>query len=765
MKYIKNLFAGSKIRSLLLFVFSIATFGSLVSYSPSDPSFNLVTDSYPSNLLLYFGSYLSDLIYQLIGISAYIIPLVSIVWSYELFRSGQITYPKTRFLLMLTSIGCAACGADYFEIAVMPSRSGGILGIGLWSMIISIDYVTLYKTYVYICFAIVALIFLVLALGISLQTYGKIIFFFVLPIKKIGIFQIMGSKIGTIDRGLAYYESGEFDKVNERKKIQTVQTRRENIAPTIEVNKPIKQSFATAMQTPVANVPISRVVVPVIIGNEDNEDLIPSIDLLADAQEQNFKPQTQEELKQKSEDLLSVLSDFGVKGKIIDVREGPVVTMYEFEPAAGTKSSRVIGLADDIARSLSAISTRIAVIPGRNVLGIELPNKQRMFFRLKELVQTAEFQDRSIMLPIILGKDLGGIPMVADLAKMPHLLVAGTTGSGKSVAINAMIMSLLYRYTPQECRMIMIDPKMLELSAYDNIPHLMTPVVTEPGKAVVALKWAVKEMENRYRLMSHLGVRSIANYNMKLQEAVKEGQVLERKIQTGFDPETGKPSYESVPIDMNKMPFIVVIVDEMADLMLVAGKDIETSIQRLAQMARAAGIHIIMATQRPSVDVITGVIKANFPSRISFKVTSKIDSRTILGEQGSEQLLGMGDMLYMGNSSRILRVHGPFVDDNEVEKVTNFLRSTGVPEYISAVTEGEDEMSSSMSFDEGEDDDIYTQAVNIVRTERKTSISYIQRCLRIGYNRAANIVETMEKNGILSPPNHSGKREVLLPED
>ncbi len=405
------------------------------------------------------------------------------------------------------------------------------------------------------------------------------------------------------------------------------------------------------------------------------------------------------------------------------------------------------------------------MIPGRNVLGIELPNKQRMFFRLKELVQTAEFQDRSIMLPIILGKDLGGIPMVADLAKMPHLLVAGTTGSGKSVAINAMIMSLLYRYTPQECRMIMIDPKMLELSAYDNIPHLMTPVVTEPGKAVVALKWAVKEMENRYRLMSHLGVRSIANYNMKLQEAVKEGQVLERKIQTGFDPETGKPSYESVPIDMNKMPFIVVIVDEMADLMLVAGKDIETSIQRLAQMARAAGIHIIMATQRPSVDVITGVIKANFPSRISFKVTSKIDSRTILGEQGSEQLLGMGDMLYMGNSSRILRVHGPFVDDNEVEKVTNFLRSTGVPEYISAVTEGEDEMSSSMSFDEGEDDDIYTQAVNIVRTERKTSISYIQRCLRIGYNRAANIVETMEKNGILSPPNHSGKREVLLPED
>lgn len=775
MKYVKTLLTGNATRSLLLFIFAIVTLGALVSYNPSDPSFNLVTDSYPSNLLLYLGSYLSDLVYQLVGISGYIIPLVALVWSYELFRSGRITYPKTRFFLMLISIGCAACAADYFEIAILPSRSGGILGIGLWSLIISIDYVILYKANVYIGFAVMALLFLVFALGISLQTYGKVIIFFASLIKKTGVFQMMGNKIGKIDSGQAYYESGEFDKVNVRQRIHPVQKVQQNIAPTIEVSNdsfakeilPVKQNVPAPQVLPtqafVTQTAASKGEKSVMIAAD--EDLIPSVDLLADAQAQNFKPQTQEELKQKSEDLLTVLCDFGVKGKIIDVREGPVVTMYEFEPAAGTKSSRVIGLADDIARSLSAISTRIAVIPGRNVLGIELPNKQRMFFRLKELVQTAEFQDRSIMLPIILGKDLGGIPMVADLAKMPHLLVAGTTGSGKSVAINAMIMSLLYRYTPQECRMIMIDPKMLELSAYDNIPHLMTPVVTEPGKAVVALKWAVKEMENRYRLMSHLGVRSIANYNTKLQEAVKGGQILERKIQTGFDPETGKPSYDSVPIDMNKMPFIVVIVDEMADLMLVAGKDIETSIQRLAQMARAAGIHIIMATQRPSVDVITGVIKANFPSRISFKVTSKIDSRTILGEQGAEQLLGMGDMLYMGNSSRILRVHGPFVDDSEVEKVTNFLRSTGVPEYISAVTEGDDELSPVMNTDEGEDDDIYTQAVNIVRTERKTSISYIQRCLRIGYNRAANIVETMEKNGIVSSPNHSGKREVLLPED
>jgi S-DNA-T family DNA segregation ATPase FtsK/SpoIIIE len=676
---------------------------------------------------------------------------------------------------MLMSISCAACAADYFEIAILPSRSGGILGIGLWSMIISIDYVILYKTYTYICFALFAIIFLVIALGISIRKYAQVVTFLISLINKTGVFQILGKKIGAIDGGRAYYESAEFGKVNDRQNIQSAQLVRQNIAPTIEQSNDYvvkeklnsKQIIAPSIQVPISNAPALRSPIAEITrANEDNEDLIPSIDLLSDGAHQNFQPQTQEELKQKSEDLLAVLSDFGVKGKIIDVREGPVVTMYEFEPAAGTKSSRVIGLSNDIARSLSALSTRIAVIPGRNVLGIELPNKQRMFFRLKELVQTAEFQDRSIMLPIILGKDLAGIPMVADLAKMPHLLVAGTTGSGKSVAINAMIMSLLYRYTPQECRMIMIDPKMLELSAYDNIPHLMTPVVTEPGKAVVALKWAVKEMENRYRLMSHLGVRSIANYNTKLEEAVKEGQVLERKIQTGFDPETGRPSYESAPIDMNKMPFIVVIVDEMADLMLVAGKDIETSIQRLAQMARAAGIHIIMATQRPSVDVITGVIKANFPSRISFKVTSKIDSRTILGEQGSEQLLGMGDMLYMGNSSRILRVHGPFVDDNEVEKVTNFLRSTGVPEYISAVTESpEDEILSNVGSGEEDDDDIYMQAVNIVRTERKASISYIQRCLRIGYNRAANIVEAMEKNGILSPPNHSGKREVLLPED
>ncbi|BFD45692.1 MAG: DNA translocase FtsK [Rickettsia endosymbiont of Sergentomyia squamirostris] len=495
---------------------------------------------------------------------------------------------------------------------------------------------------------------------------------------------------------------------------------------------------------------------------------LPPIELLKQADNQNIKAETSSELQHNAQALLTVLGDFGVKGQVINISQGPVVTLYEFEPAAGTKSSRIIGLSDDIARSLSAISTRIAVIPGRNVLGIELPNKQRAFFCLRELVETPEYQDSSIMLPLILGKDLAGKPFVADLAKMPHLLVAGTTGSGKSVAINAMIISLLYRYTPEECRLIMIDPKMLELSTYDSIPHLLTPVVTEPSKAVVALKWAVKEMENRYRAMSNIGVRNIAGYNAKILEAVSSGKILERSVQTGFDPETGKPIYETIEMNMEKLPFIVVIVDEMADLMLVAGKDIELSIQRLAQMARAAGIHIIMATQRPSVDVITGVIKANFPSRISFKVTSKIDSRTILGEQGSEQLLGMGDMLYMGNSSKITRVHGPFVDDKEVEKVTQYLRSTGVPEYLSAVTQqlDDDEVNAESPGDDSTNDEtLYKRAVQIVQLERKVSISYIQRCLRIGYNRAATLVEKMEQNGVISPPNHTGKREILLPEN
>ena len=750
MRYLRKIFANSKVRSASLLIIAGLVFASLATYSSSDPSFNLVTDSSPSNILLHFGSYLSDILFQFIGLAAYIIPLCTAVWAYLLFRDGERNLSFLRTISMFASICFACAGLNLVVMSFLPAGAVGLVGLSVWYFSKEHLDISEIENFLSLTFILTSIIFLILSLGIKFKTYVKITasFFYLIgkAISKTGILQKIGSKLRSLDSGKAYYAEGEFSSVNTQEKSYET--------PFEASSAPKKRkSPSIAKKTPAPR------------NNETG--ILPSIDLLDDANSQSVKPQSQAELQEKSEKLLSVLQDFGVKGKINEVREGPVVTMYEFEPAAGTKSSRVIGLADDIARSLSAISTRIAVMPGKNALGIELPNKQRMFFRLKELLTTKEFQDPNISLPIILGKDLGGSPLVADLAKMPHLLVAGTTGSGKSVAINTMIMSLLYRYTPEECRMIMIDPKMLELSAYDNIPHLMTPVVTEPGKAVVALKWAVKEMENRYRLMSHLGVRNIANYNAKLQEAIKKGEVLERKIQTGFDPETGKPMHDVVPIDMNNMPFIVVIVDEMADLMLVAGKDIETSIQRLAQMARAAGIHIIMATQRPSVDVITGVIKANFPSRISFKVTSKIDSRTILGEQGSEQLLGMGDMLYMGNSSRILRVHGPFVDDKEVEKVTNFLRENGAPEYISAVTESTDDEAAGGDFSsssEGEDD-MYTQAVNIVRTERKSSISYIQRSLRIGYNRAANLVEEMEKNGILSEPNHSGKREVLLPED
>ncbi|MEP4378136.1 MAG: DNA translocase FtsK 4TM domain-containing protein [Alphaproteobacteria bacterium] len=464
--------------------------------------------------------------------------------------------------------------------------------------------------------------------------------------------------------------------------------------------------------------------------------------------------------------LESVLQDFGVHGEIVQVRPGPVVTLYELEPAPGTKTSRVIGLAGDIARSMSAVSVRIAVVPGQNVIGIELPNVSREMVYLRELLASRTFEKHNAGLSLALGKDIGGEPVMVDLARMPHLLIAGTTGSGKSVGVNSMIASLLYRLRPEECRFIMIDPKMLELSVYDGIPHLMAPVVTDPKKAVVALKWVVREMETRYRSMSKLGVRNVAGYNQRVEEARKKGEILSRKVQTGFDEETGKPVFEEEPLDMSPLPFIVVVVDEMADLMLVAGKDVEAAIQRLAQMARAAGIHLILATQRPSVDVITGTIKANLPTRISFQVTTKIDSRTILGEQGAEQLLGQGDMLYMAGGGRITRVHGPFLADTEVEDLVAFLKAQGEPEYIDAVTEDEGAADGIPGFEsaEGESsgDDLYDQAVALVAREQKASTSFIQRHLRIGYNRAATLIEQLENDGVVSQANHVGKREVLV---
>jgi S-DNA-T family DNA segregation ATPase FtsK/SpoIIIE len=490
----------------------------------------------------------------------------------------------------------------------------------------------------------------------------------------------------------------------------------------------------------------------------------PSRLLQQQSRAQRGRAVSDEVLQENARELEGVLQDFGVKGEITNVRPGPVVTLYELEPAPGTKSSRVIGLSDDIARSMSAVATRVAVVPGRNAIGIELPNDRREIVMLREMIESPDFQESDSRLALALGKNIGGEPIIVDLARMPHLLIAGTTGSGKSVGINTMILSLLYRLSPEQCKFIMIDPKMLELSVYDGIPHLLAPVVTDPKKAVVALKWTVREMEERYKRMSKLGVRDIKGYNSRILQAEAKGEVLTRTVQTGFDKTTGRAIYEQEEMDYDVMPYIVVIVDEMADLMMVAGKDIEAAVQRLAQMARAAGIHLITATQRPSVDVITGTIKANFPTRVSFQVTSKIDSRTILGEQGAEQLLGQGDMLYMAGGGRIMRVHGPFVADEEVEKVVRHLKKQGVPAYLEAVTEEEDdEGEDGESGEYGESgDDLYDQAVAVVLRDRKVSTSYVQRRLGIGYNRAATLIERMENEGLIGAANHAGKREILV---
>ncbi|GAB3451915.1 DNA translocase FtsK [Insolitispirillum peregrinum] len=502
--------------------------------------------------------------------------------------------------------------------------------------------------------------------------------------------------------------------------------------------------------------------------------LPPSVTLLQEPPQSEEEEADELALASNARTLETVLRNFKVRGEIMQVKAGPVVTLYEFEPVPGTKSSTVINLSDDIARSMSAVTARIAVVPGRSVIGIELPNPERETVYLRDMMESPAYAETAARLPLVLGKDIGGEPVVADLAKMPHLLIAGTTGSGKSVGINTMILSLLYRLPPERCRLIMVDPKMLELSVYDGIPHLLTPVVTDPKKAVVAMKWAVKEMESRYRSMAALGVRNIEGYNERVGELLARGEQVTRSVQVGFDRETGEPIMEEQYVDLAKLPYIVVVVDEMADLMLVAGKEIEAAIQRLAQMARAAGIHLIMATQRPSVDVITGTIKANFPTRISFQVTSKIDSRTILGEQGAEQLLGQGDMLYMASGGRITRVHGPFVSDGEVEQVVSHLKRLGSPEYLHTITEeegdddgGDDYGSGGAVFDgtsvgEEGSSDPYDQALALVLREGKVSVSFIQRHLQIGYNRAARIVERMEQEGIISAANHVGKRDILV---
>ncbi|MGB7431007.1 MAG: DNA translocase FtsK [Ahrensia sp.] len=544
------------------------------------------------------------------------------------------------------------------------------------------------------------------------------------------------------------------------------------VSPSASPAVPASNRVVGAVAQPKPSVRVQREAQPSLLSDGSFE--LPSLHILSEPKKLvKDESLSTDALEQNARLLEGVLDDFGVKGEIIAVQPGPVVTLYELEPAPGIKSSRVIGLAEDIARSMSAIAARVAVVPGRNAIGIELPNAKRDTVYLRELLSSQTYEKSKAKLALTLGKTINGEAVIADLAKMPHLLVAGTTGSGKSVAINTMILSLLYKLSPEECRLIMIDPKMLELSVYDGIPHLLTPVVTDPKKAVVALKWTVREMEQRYKSMSKLGVRNIDGYNARVKEAEKSGEELTRTVQTGFDRETGEAIYESEALDLQPMPYIVVIIDEMADLMMVAGKDIEGTVQRLAQMARAAGIHVVMATQRPSVDVITGTIKANFPTRISFQVTSKIDSRTILGEQGAEQLLGMGDMLYMAGGGRIQRVHGPFVDDGEVEDVVKHLKSQGVPQYLEAITEDDDDEDGAGGGGAGADpaggmgdrDDPYDQAVAIVLRDRKASTSYIQRRLGIGYNRAASLIERMEDEGVIGPANHAGKREIMVPSE
>lgn len=734
MRLLRKIILDYRIQMLIYTGLAVFFAASIYSFAPDDVSINSFSDNDTHNLMGSAGSIVSDLLLQTFGISAFAFILLPILWVKILWQNKEMKHIILKLLLSIFAISMMSTSFAHADFHIIYIDSHSMIGNAMMPLSdFIIGPISPLATFMLGLFAFV------IASGHNLKAFLE------------GIYNLISRiRIPHISLSLPKF------KLWRKKEITTT--------PPIEFAKP-RLNIATAKtesevhEPTLAKTEVKTGKYRAPTGNFE----LPSHELLDVHSSGQVKLESQAELEAKSEALLRVLGEFGIKGNMTGIHQGPVVTLYEFEPSAGTKSSRVIGLADDIARSLSAVSTRIAVIPGRNALGIEIPNEQRQFFSLRELIENKTYYNGDFALPIILGKDLSGAPSVVDLSKMPHLLVAGTTGSGKSVAINAMIISLLYKHTAATCKFIMIDPKMLELSVYQDIPHLITPVVTEPGKAVVALKWAVKEMENRYRLMSNVNVRNISGYNKKIEEAIKSGEVLERTVQTGFDTETGKPTYESTPIEMEPLPFLVIIVDEMADLMLVAGKDIETSIQRLAQMARAAGIHLIMATQRPSVDVITGVIKANFPSRVSFKVTSKIDSRTILGEQGAEQLLGMGDMLYVSSTSTVGRCHGPFVDDKEVERIAKFLKAQGQPDYISNVTESEEEASEMSEIEEGDDDDsLYRQAVGIIKRDRKVSTSYIQRCLRIGYNRAAILIERMEAEGVISPLNHSGKREILL---
>ena len=730
----------------------------LITYHAGDPSWNHTGGEPVQNALGATGANIADVLKQTIGWMSALVVIALFGWSWRLITRDETVKLRWRFLALLAAVvsGCtllallaAGSGAPWLASASGP--------IGIVVANALVPSITAWG--VAVGMGLVFLLTLPVAIGLRLHEWVAISILFQRATANVlaGMQGVFGWIRGRPSHG--YDDEDDDTETLEDEDDDAAEEEDEDDAPGPRIEAKPKKRIEQKKTKKAADQGALD------LRGRSGSYTMPSLNLMAKPPSKGPKQLSESALEQNARLLESVLDDFGVKGEITRVRPGPVVTLYELALAPGIKSSRVIGLADDIARSMSAISARISVIIGQNAIGIELPNAHRETVYLREMLEDDAFKDTQAKLPLVLGKDISGEPIIADLARMPHVLVAGTTGSGKSVAINTMIMSLVYHLTPEQCKFIMIDPKMLELSVYDNIPHLLSPVVTEPGKAVVALKWAVKEMEQRYRLMSNLGVRNIDNYNKRLEDARKTGEELTRNVQTGFDPETGKPIMEKQPLDMNALPYIVVIVDEMADLMLVAGKEIEGSIQRLAQMARAAGIHIIMATQRPSVDVITGVIKANFPTRISFQVTSKIDSRTILGEQGAEQLLGQGDMLYMAGGGRITRVHGPFIADKEVETIVGYLRTQGEPHYDTAVTfDEETEGESGELFDEDEteaDRELYRQAVEVVVRDGKASTSYVQRKLKIGYNRAARIIEKMETDGIVGPANHVGKREVL----
>jgi len=737
----------------LLLALSLGGAIALATHSTTDPSFSTAAGGPPSNWMGSFGAYASDMLLLLFGMgSVLFLPVVALAGLRMMRMEPTGRLGRALFV--------AGLGAILIGIALSLTSGSGVSGLpGGWGGAIGLAA----------AYGVDGAIGLIHNDAVAGPVRLATLILFAIAGLVLGYFAL-GLQQGERDRVKAFFRREPRPKVAAPRRTMQIGDDEPAAAapprsrPTVAVAEPARP-IAAAAQSRGAKRPSSA---QQSLALGDNYQL-PTLDLLAAAPEKGRAQIDRAGLERNARLLESVLEDFHVRGDIVEVRPGPVVTMYELEPASGIKASRVIQLADDIARNMSALSARVATIPGRSVIGIELPNPKREAVTLSELIGSQAFEDQNMALPLILGKNIAGDPVIADLAPMPHLLVAGTTGSGKSVGLNCMILSLLYRMTPEECRLIMIDPKMLELSSYDHIPHLLAPVVTEPGKAIRALKWTVEQMEERYRMMANLGVRALPSFNAKVREAKARGTKLGRRVQTGYDASSGQPLYETEELEYEVLPQIVVVVDELADLMMTAGKEVEFLIQRLAQKARAAGIHLIMATQRPSVDVITGVIKANLPTRISFQVTSKIDSRTILGEQGAEQLLGKGDMLYMPGGKQIIRVHGPFVSDEEVRAVAEHWRRQGAPEYIQAVTEEPED--GGYLFDgqpTGEDDaetQLYRKAVQIVAESQKASTSYLQRQLRVGYNSAARLIERMEKEGLVGQPDHVGRREVLIDPD